>query len=70
MLRRRDAAGDLDQAALERGLASVKSNLDKGVEKQKVTPAERDAALAKLSGSSNFDAAVRDADVVIEAVPR
>jgi len=60
---------DLDQAALERGLASVKSNLDKGVEKQKVTPAERDAALAKLSGSSNFDAAVRDADVVIEAVP-
>jgi len=26
---------DLDQAALERGLASVKSNLDKGVEKAK-----------------------------------
>jgi 3-hydroxybutyryl-CoA dehydrogenase len=60
---------DLDRAALERGLASVRSNLDKGVEKQKVTPAERDAALAKLSGSSDFDAAVRGAEVVIEAVP-
>jgi 3-hydroxybutyryl-CoA dehydrogenase len=60
---------DLDRAALERGLASVKSNLDKGVEKQKVTPAERDAALAKLSGSSDFDVAVRGAEVVIEAVP-
>jgi 3-hydroxybutyryl-CoA dehydrogenase len=60
---------DLDQAALERGLAAVRKNLDVGVEKQKVTPADRDTALARLSGSSDPDAATREADVVIEAVP-
>jgi 3-hydroxybutyryl-CoA dehydrogenase len=60
---------DLDAAALERGLASVRKNLDVGVEKQKVGAAERDAALANLAGSSDPDAATREADVVIEAVP-
>ncbi len=60
---------DLDQAALEKGLASVKKNLDAGVEKQKVTAAARDAALARLKGSSTLESAVRAVDVVIEAVP-
>ena len=60
---------DLDGAALERGLAGVRKNLDLGVEKQKVTAAERDACLARLSGSSDPDAATREADVVVEAVP-
>jgi 3-hydroxybutyryl-CoA dehydrogenase len=60
---------DVDAAALERGLASVRSNLDKGVEKAKLSAAERDAALAKLSGSSAFESSVRGAQVVIEAVP-
>jgi 3-hydroxybutyryl-CoA dehydrogenase len=60
---------DLDAAALEKGLAAVKKNLDAGVEKQKVTAQARDAALAKLSGSGDLEGAARAADVVIEAVP-
>ncbi len=60
---------DLDQAALDKGLAAVKKNLDAGVEKQKVTAAARDAALARLKGSSTLENAVRSVDVVIEAVP-
>jgi 3-hydroxybutyryl-CoA dehydrogenase len=60
---------DLDAAALAKGLANVRKNLDGGVEKGKVTPEARDAALAKLQGSSDMQAAARGADVVIEAVP-
>ncbi len=60
---------DLDENALEKGLASVRKNLDVGVEKGKVTASARDAALALLSGSSDMEAAARGADVVIEAVP-
>ena len=60
---------DLDAAALQKGLAAVKRNLDVGVEKQKVTAEQRDATLARLSGSSDMEAAARGADVVIEAVP-
>ncbi len=60
---------DLDAAALQKGLAAVRKNLDTGVEKQKVTPEQRDATLAKLAGSGDLEAAARDADVVIEAVP-
>jgi len=60
---------DLDAAALHKGLAAVKKNLDVGVEKQKVTAEQRDATLALLSGSSDVEAAARGAEVVIEAVP-
>lgn len=60
---------DVAPAAVEQGLASVRANLDKGVEKGKTTPAQRDAALACLSGTSDLGAAVAGAQVVIEAVP-
>ncbi|MCC7015539.1 MAG: 3-hydroxyacyl-CoA dehydrogenase family protein [Planctomycetes bacterium] len=60
---------DLDAAALERGLASVRRNLDQGVEKGKVTAEARSATLAKLAGASDLESAARSADVVIEAVP-
>ncbi|HLE96038.1 MAG TPA: 3-hydroxyacyl-CoA dehydrogenase family protein, partial [Candidatus Thermoplasmatota archaeon] len=53
----------------EAGLARVRSNLVKGVEKGKVTTAERDAVLARLRGTTDLAAAVRDADLVVEAVP-
>jgi 3-hydroxybutyryl-CoA dehydrogenase len=60
---------DLMPGAVERGLAAVRSNLDKGVQKGKVTQADRDAAVARLSGTNNLDEAIEGVDVVIEAVP-
>jgi 3-hydroxybutyryl-CoA dehydrogenase len=60
---------DVAEDVVQRGLAAVRSNLDKGVEKAKVTPGARDAALALLSGTAEFDAAVESADAAIEAVP-
>src|SRR6187402_940091 len=60
---------DVAPAAVEKGLASVRANLDKGVEKGKTTPAQRDLALARLSGTSDLGEAVAGVQVVIEAVP-
>ncbi|MBK7643130.1 MAG: 3-hydroxyacyl-CoA dehydrogenase family protein [Planctomycetes bacterium] len=60
---------DISASAVEKGLASVRANLDKGVEKGKVQAADRDAALARLSGSTKLDEAIAGVQCVIEAVP-
>lgn len=60
---------DIAPAVVEKGLANVRSNLEKGVAKGKVTAADRDATVARLSGTTNLDEAVRGVQVVIEAVP-
>ena len=60
---------DLDAQVVERALARVRSNLDKGVERGKVDAASRDAAVARLGGGADLARACRDADIVIEAVP-
>ena len=58
----------LDGAA-RAGVDKIAKNLAKGVELGKVSAADRDAALARLSTSDELAAACRDADCVIEAVP-
>ncbi|MCB9668542.1 MAG: 3-hydroxyacyl-CoA dehydrogenase family protein [Alphaproteobacteria bacterium] len=58
---------DVDAGAVERGIGKVRGNLDKGVEKGKVAPADRDAALAALRAGSLADVAA--CDLQIEAVP-
>jgi len=60
---------DIAPDALERALASVAKNLDKGVARGKVEPDARDAALARLSTTTELEAAVDGVQAVIEAVP-
>jgi 3-hydroxybutyryl-CoA dehydrogenase len=60
---------DIRQELVDKGLASIKANLDKGVEKGKVTPQQREAALANLSGCTVVAQAAKGAQLVIEAVP-
>jgi 3-hydroxybutyryl-CoA dehydrogenase len=60
---------DIAQEPLDDGLRQVRANLDKGVEKGKVTEADRDVTLAQLSATTDLSEAVGDADLVIEAVP-
>ena len=60
---------DIAAAPVEKGLASIRANLEKGVEKGKVTVADRDATLLRLSGTTKIDEAIDGVDVVIEAVP-
>jgi 3-hydroxybutyryl-CoA dehydrogenase len=60
---------DTNNDALDRGLAHVRVNLDKGVDRGKVSVEAREAALMRLSGSTELEDVVCDASVVIEAVP-
>jgi 3-hydroxybutyryl-CoA dehydrogenase len=60
---------DIADAQLAKGMAAIRANLDKGVEKGKVAAADRDAALARLSTTTDLAAAARGVDVVVEAVP-
>jgi 3-hydroxybutyryl-CoA dehydrogenase len=58
---------DVDQAALARGRASIEKSLGKLVAKAKLSPADRDAALSRLRFTTDL-AALRDSDLVVEAV--
>lgn len=60
---------DVEDRFVARGLERVRANLEQGVARGKVEPAARDAALARLGGTTSLEEAVRDADVVIEAIP-
>ena len=60
---------DIDDDIVADGLAAIESNLDAGIERDKVTRDEADATLDRLSGTTSLEEAVTDADVVVEAVP-
>jgi len=60
---------DVDEGILGRARERVDANLSKGVEKGKVTPEDREAALGRVTTTSRLAEAVREADLVIEAVP-
>ena len=58
---------DVSEAAAARGVTTIARNLDRLVEKQKLSSAERDAALQRITPASGYDA-LRSADLAIEAV--
>lgn len=59
---------DLSGDALERALAHIKANLDGGVSRGKVTPEAAEAAIKRIAHEQSLEAAVRDADLVVEAI--
>jgi 3-hydroxybutyryl-CoA dehydrogenase len=60
---------DTSDALVAAGLARVRENLDKGVERGKVEADAREQALARLRGATDARSASSDADLVVEAVP-
>jgi 3-hydroxybutyryl-CoA dehydrogenase len=63
------ALRDVDAERVEAGLDGIESNLAGGVERDKVTPAERTATLDRIEGTTDLAAAADDAALVVEAVP-
>ncbi|MGK7868927.1 3-hydroxybutyryl-CoA dehydrogenase [Falsiroseomonas sp. E2-1-a20] len=57
---------DVAQAALDKGLATLAKNMDRQVSKGTLAKADRDAAMARISTSTDY-AAFGDCDLVIEA---
>ena len=60
---------DIKQEFVDKGLASIKANLDKGVDKQKITSEQRAAALANLRGTISVADAANGVQLVVEAIP-
>ena len=57
---------DISDAAVQKGLATVGSSLDRLIKKEKITEADKAAALARIKGSTNYDD-LKAAQLVIEA---
>ena len=57
---------DIAQAAVDKGIATVGKSLDRLLQKEKITEADRDAALGRIKGSTSYDD-LKKARLVIEA---
>src|SRR6266571_6203324 len=60
---------DVMPEKLEQGLAWTRQSFDEGVQRGKVEPAARDAALKRIETARSVQDASREADFLIEAVP-
>ncbi|MEE2637197.1 MAG: 3-hydroxybutyryl-CoA dehydrogenase [Acidobacteriota bacterium] len=58
---------EVDQTAVDAGLARIRKFLDNGVSRGKVLSEERDATLGRLSGTTRFDP-LAESDLIIEAI--
>lgn len=58
---------DIKVELLEKALTTISSNMDRQVAKQKVTQAEKDASMARISIFSSLEEGVKKADLIIEA---
>jgi 3-hydroxybutyryl-CoA dehydrogenase len=58
---------DIDEGRVGAGIATITANLDRQLKKETITAADRDATLARISGSTDLKSAVPTADLVIEA---
>ncbi|ADX48053.1 3-hydroxybutyryl-CoA dehydrogenase [Paracidovorax avenae ATCC 19860] len=57
---------DISDAAVQKGLATVAGSLDRLIKKEKITAADKDAALARIRTSTNYDD-LKAAQLIIEA---
>jgi len=58
---------EVNQAALDKGMARIRKFLDAGVEKGKMNADQREAVLGNLTGTTDF-ATMGDCDLIIEAI--
>jgi 3-hydroxybutyryl-CoA dehydrogenase len=58
---------DVSDDVLKRAIATIGANLQRGVDKGKMTPEERDAVVARIRPTTDVEA-VTEADIVIEAI--
>ncbi len=57
---------DISDAAVQKGLATVSGSLDRLIKKEKITAADKDAALARIKTSTDYDD-LKAAQLIIEA---
>ncbi|MFQ5688893.1 MAG: 3-hydroxyacyl-CoA dehydrogenase family protein [Gemmatimonadota bacterium] len=58
---------EVEQGLVDRGLAGIRSNLDRAARKGRMTDAQRDETMGRLSGTTDL-AELSECDLVIEAI--
>lgn len=58
---------DISAPALEKALATIGKNMDRMVQKERITQADKDAALSRLHTTTDMADGVKDRELVIEA---
>ncbi len=58
---------DVERAFVDRGMSTIAANLQRGVDKAKMTAEEKQAVLGRIRATTDIEA-VREADLVIEAI--
>lgn len=59
---------DMEDRFVENGMASIKSNLDRLVSKEKLDRESVDQIMTRIKGTTDLTVATQDADMVIEAI--
>ena len=65
---RRVALVDQSEELLRAGVETIEKNLERQLEKERITQTERDETLGRIGQSSDLAEAVQDTDLVVEAV--
>jgi 3-hydroxybutyryl-CoA dehydrogenase len=60
---------DINIDFVNKGLGKIRQNLDKGVEKGKITPEAREQAIANITPTIDLEHAAGSSDLIIEAAP-
>lgn len=58
---------DIEQDFVDQGLAKIEKNLARSVQKERISAAEKDAVLGRITGTTELSK-LADADLVIEAI--
>jgi 3-hydroxybutyryl-CoA dehydrogenase len=58
---------DISETALEKAIATIGKNLDRMVQKEKISEADKNAALANIKTFTSTEEGVKNADLVVEA---
>lgn len=58
---------DVDQPILDRAMSTISANLQRGVDKGKMTADEKQSVLARIDATSDM-AAIAEADLIVEAI--
>ena len=58
---------EVSQQFLDRGMSAISKNLQRGVDKGKMTAEEKDAILGRITGSVHLESVI-EADIVVEAI--
>jgi len=58
---------DISEAALEKAIATINKNMDRMVQKEKITEADKAAALGNIQTFTSTEEGVKEADLVVEA---